>query len=559
MDKIIPSILNQYGVNTLDDITGEMIWDIFKKCREKNRSGSMEKNALRNLVYDNPKLAQRIDDDDKINMRFLCQTSIEKYVIDDEYTPLPHRPDVEFDPKTSFKVVWFTRGWDKYDKKMRARDFYTVDYSPLDEEMREIMIRYTVTTNSKPASRGVGEIVPIVAKYLEGRSKNNINSKAFTYSDGSILREMCKKKDDTYSDKKQFYLRDFFKYLETLDGYTVETGFYKALKITSKKSNEPEGIPEEDLKKLEKKMKENASSERGTIMYGVFLLLLTTKLRLSSIISLKEDDIHQGDKKDQYFIDVKTKKSKGKTERMAISKLTYDILIKCREIAKSCEDKYKIRDYKGCIFQWEAKGIVRHLTPQNFEEVLKKCCSESGIPYYNPARLRKVFMTNAYDYGTANNFTDLDRSIMTGHISQDTTIEHYYDQTISRVVEGKYHITVGDPQILKRIDERNQIGIEQLAESKAVSDEYIVSNQSSIVGFCRRDDSCLEGGLPCWCCSSFYTTPYQLPVFEAEMDRLQELRKRAKLDHDILNIETQMSLVGTFIAMLKTKRKEMNI
>ena len=559
MDTIIPGILNQYGVNTLDDITGEKIWDIFKKCRKKNRSGSMEKNALRNLVYDNPKLAQIIDDDDKINMRFLCQTSIEKYVIDDEYTPLPHRPDVEFDPKTSFKVVWFTRGWDKYDKKMRARDFYTVDYSPLDEEMREIMIRYTVTTNSKPASRGVGEIVPIVAKYLEGRSKNNINSKAFTYSDGSILREMCKKKDGTYSDKKQFYLRDFFKYLETLDGYTVETGFYKALKITSKKSNEPEGIPEEDLKKLEKKMKENACSERGTIMYGVFLLLLTTKLRLSSIISLKEDDIHQGDKKDQYFIDVKTKKSKGKTERMAISKLTYEILTKCREIAKSCEDKYKIRDYKGCIFQWEAKGIVRHLTPQNFEEVLKKCCSESGIPYYNPARLRKVFMTNAYDYGTANNFTDLDRSIMTGHISQDTTIEHYYDQTISRVVEGKYHITIGDPQILKRIDERNQIGIEQLAESKAVSDEYIMSNQSSIVGFCRRDDSCLEGGLPCWCCSSFYTTPYQLPVFEAEMDRLQELRKRAKLDHDILNIETQMSLVGTFIAMLKTKRKEMNI
>lgn len=168
-------------------------------------------------------------------------------------------------------------------------------------------------------------------------------------------------------------------------------------------------------------------------------------------------------------------------------------------------------------------------------------------------------MTKAYDYGTANNFTDLDRSIMTGHISQDTTIEHYYDQTISRVVEGKYHITIGDPQILKRIDERTQIGIEQLAESKAVSDEFFMSNQSSIVGFCRRDDSCLEGGLPCWCCTSFYTTPYQLPVFEAEMDRLQELRKKAKLDHDILNIETQMSLVGTFIAMLKTKRKEMNI
>src|SRR5574344_184049 len=125
MDKIIPSILNQYGVNTLDDITGEMIWDIFKKCREKNRSGSMEKNALRNLVYENPKLAQRIDDDDKINMRFLCQTSIEKYVIDDDYTPLPHRPDVEFDPKTSLKAVWFTKGWDKYDKKMRARECYT--------------------------------------------------------------------------------------------------------------------------------------------------------------------------------------------------------------------------------------------------------------------------------------------------------------------------------------------------------------------------------------------------------------------------------------------------
>lgn len=559
MADIIPKVLKQYGIEKLDDITGEKIWEIFKKCRDKHTDGSLEKKALRDLVYSNQKLAQTIDDDEKINIRFLCQANIEKYVIEDEYTPLPHRPDVDFDPKTTKKVVWFTKGWDKYDKKIRPRDFYAVDYSTLDEDMREIMIRYTVTTNSKPSSKSVGEIIPILSSYMEGRRKSGINNNVFTYSDGSILREMCKKKDNTYSDKKQFYLRDFFKYLETLDGYTVETGFYKALKITSKKTKEPEGIPEEDLKKLEKRIKENAVTERGTIMYGVFLLLLTTKLRLSSIISLKEDDIHKGDKKDQYYIDVKTKKSKGKTERMAISKLTYDILIKCREIAKTCEDKFQIRDYKGWIFQWEAKGVLRHLTPQNFESVLKNSCNEACIPYYNPARIRKVFMTKAYDYGTANDFTDLDRSIMTGHLGQDTTIEHYYDQTISRIVEGKYHITIGDPQILKRIDERTQIGIDQLEESKAVSDEYMESEQSSIVGFCRRDDSCREGGLPCWCCSSFYTTPSQLPVFEAEMERLQALRKKAKFDHDISNIETQMSLVGTFIAILKTKKKEINI
>ena len=555
---IIPETLKGYGINKVSDITGKKIWEVMVKvCNEEKHNGTLERKAFKDLVAKDKSLEERIDNDDVMNLRFLCQSMMQS-IISDGFIPLPHRPDVEYDPEKVTKVVWFTKGWNKYDSKSRERDFYTVSYSSLDVEMRDIMIRYTVSTKSIPSSKSVGEIVPIISSFFSARKENGITSKQFTYNDGTILREMCRKRDGSYSDKKQFYLRDFFKYLEGLDSYSIEQGFYKGLKITYKKTEEPEGIPEDDLKKLSKVMHENANSGRGVIMYGAFLLLLTTKLRLSSIISLKESDIHQGDKKDQFFIEVTTKKSNGRQERMAISKLTHDILIGCMKVSKKCVDKNKDKSSEGWVFQWMAKGIVRRLTPQNLQAVLKDYCKEAGIPYYNPARLRKVFMTRAYDFGTKNGFTEMDRAVMTGHISQDTTIEHYYDQSISRIVEGKYHITIGDPQILKRIDERNQIGINEMEMKMAVADEFLPTNSPSIVGFCRRDENCHEGGLPCWCCSSFYTTPNQLPVFKAEMERLQSLRKKASLAHDLVNIETQMSLVGTYIALLKEKAKEMN-
>lgn len=148
-------------------INGEDIWKIMKDAvYDPGVDSSVIRGILKDYVNSHKSIAKRIDNSDVMNLKFLNESAMQKYVRE-QYVPLPLRPDVNISNPCPEKIIFFTKGWDKIYNKCRSRDFFTVDYSSMDASLRKCMIRYAITTNSANCAIGTSEIAPLIEPFFQ--------------------------------------------------------------------------------------------------------------------------------------------------------------------------------------------------------------------------------------------------------------------------------------------------------------------------------------------------------------------------------------------------------
>ncbi len=570
LTKYLTEIIKSYKLNERNNINPFVLWRCLYYIRDLNNLSHDEKVNLslevvkyfRCIVKTSEYLISIFDESPIMCMELLKGQVLYKLSVDG-YLPVPFKPDADIGVKQ--KIIWLTTGWDTNGRRYAHQDYFYVDYSVVhDVFIRSDLIRYTLTEASVSYAATVSQVARTIGALYDFKMQNNIPVDKIRYSDFTYLKTLCVDSNGGSDYHLQAYLKKFLEYLNFKHPGFVDESGYKLLKVQSTVTKKVKAIPDNDFKLLEEALRKRADipgikkaldekryigEVRNFQYYMIFLLLSRTKMRISTLLELEKDDIFPGQKKDVYIVQTKTKKSDGKTEQIVLSDLTYRILQDCISIANMKIGKYKIKEaeYLNKIFLIVWKGQASTISITSFERYLTGVCSDIGIPDYGPDTIRKRYMTKAEDKAISENLTDLDLQQLTGHASEDVTLESYFTFEISKLVEGLYHVTIGDQEILHRIDAKNKIGDIELDQGRLVGGEA-----DKELGYCKAE--CKGNSvIACYCCPNFYTTCAHLPNFKNELKRLQFMKTHATQQHDVETIQLKANVVAMYVAAIYEK------
>ena len=573
LSKYLTEIINLYKLGERKNIKPVVLWqclfyvrDLDGLCYEDKANISLEVvKYFRNIVKTSSQLISLFDESPTMCMELLKGQVLYKKSVEG-FLPVPFKPDADFGDKQ--KIIWLTTGWDANGRKYSSQDYFYVDYSVVNNDfIRKELIRYTVTEASVNYAVTIGEVARAIGALYDFKVEKHIPLDKIRYSDFDYLKSLCIDGNGGSDYHLQAYLRKFFEYLNFKHpGFVDETG-YELLKVQSTVSKKVKAIPDADFKLLEEALRiraeipeiKKALDEKRYIgevrnfqYYMIFLLLSRTKMRPATLLNLDKDDIFPGHKEGVYIVQAKTKKSGGKTEQIVLSDLTYKILQDCISIANMKIGKYKIKEpeYLNKIFLIIWKGQASTISITSFGEYLTEVCKDIGIPEYGPDTIRKRYMTKAEDKANAEKLTPLDRAQLTGHASEDVTLESYFTFETSKLVEGLYHVTIGDQGLLNRIDAKNKIGDIELEQTRLVGGEA-----DKELGYCKAE--CKGNSvIACYCCPNFYTTCAHLQNFKNELQRLLFLKTHATKEHDVETIQLKANVVAMYVAAIYDKMEK---
>lgn len=546
LNNSIYELFISLGIKTINDITPDsLIRALDTICTQNNNVIVQLKRVhkiYKNIIDNNKDIKSLFDNSTLINLKlFYNSYFIKRY--SKGFRPYSLTNPINI---SGNRIFWLLDGWDKYYKKFEIHDYLSIDYSLLPLRWQKIFIRYTLTVESKACILELNSLIGLFSKLITYKSKHNYANNCITVLDISYLKGLYKN-----SYHYDYYVKHFLEWLHSIDERKVDMDAINELTYHKTGYTKlPKGISDEDFKALFNEYLKK-TDDYGIQQITVLLLLRTTNIRLSAILALREENIKESQKINQYIIETTTKTSNGEIVRYGISKQTYDLLIRSRNISLAYEESLTYRSLKGKIFLINKKG-VKQLYPAAVENYMKQMSISAGLnTVYSPCNIRKAYMTDVVDYSIENNLGDIVEQMMTGHKNENITYKNYFDYDISRVVECTYGITIGDPEIINRINADRHIKDIEFSDSRVVG----INNT---IGYCSTTSCRSNGLIPCWLCESFYTTTDFLPVFKAELDRLKNLIMNCNQEHDIENYQTQIKVIGIYIASLLQRIKENN-
>ena len=575
LTSCLMKIVNLYHLNDKRNITPHKLWECLIYIRDLEEipddsdkqevSLGVVKHFRRIVASDKRKIAE-FDSSTIMCKKLLDGQTLYKLSVQG-YLPFPFVPDV--DVADAQKIIWMTEGWDEHGRRYSHYDSFSVDYSVVHNPfIRAELIRYTVAEASVCYAKEIGSVARAIGKLYDFKIEKKIPLDRITSSDISYLKTLCVDENGGYSNHLQPYLIKFLQYLNFKHPNFVDESGFRLLAMHSTVRNRVKAIPDGDFKILEDALRIRADipgirkaiaenryigEVRGFQFYMAFLLLSRTKMRPDTLFNLDKDDIFPGQKEGVYIIQAKTKKSGGKLEQIVLSDMTYSILQDCISIANMKIGKYKIKEPKflNKIFLIvRPDGVPSTITTSFFGQYMANVCKEIGIPEYGADSLRKRYMTKAEDLANEECLSVLDRAQLTGHASEDVTIDSYFTFETSKLVEGLYHVTIGDQRLLNIIDAKNKIVDIELDDGRLVGGEV-----DKELGYCTSE---CQGNsvIACYCCQHFKTTVAHLPNFKNEFKRLQFMKTHTSNEHDVETIELKQNVVAMYIAAIYEKMEE---
>ena len=318
----------------------------------------------------------------------------------------------------------------------------------------------------------------------------------------------------------------FVKYVEKNKLLSVDKNCYLYLKNKGALNQRgAKGIPKEDLIKIANYLESHKTdSIQWLESYVIFHICLNTEFRISQILNLKVDCVHESLKKGEYVIKSITKVSGYKEIEQPCAKIVKNIiddyLNVSSEFRQECQD-HKIKDHLF-ILKDLYKGTFYYFSRQLFSESMNKVCVNLGINSYTAKNLRSTYITNAKEYVIKNKLSDMTLLGITGHRNVNTINNHYIQEKIRDALQATNNVIIGNVNINGTIVKDNS--------SIKTGKELTVENGC---GYCQSKSCELSGPLSCLLCKHFATTVDRLPYFRKQIDFLDENIKKATNKHDL--------------------------
>lgn len=310
-------------------------------------------------------------------------------------------------------------------------------------------------------------------------------------------------------------------------------------------------IPDDHLEMLNKHLLSNAEkSVFNDICYTIFYIALETEFRISQIVSLRADCLHEAAKKSQYIVVSKKKDELSDAEEQAITIYTKRHIDHVLEITADIRNK-AFSDTKDFLFLVPQNGTVpvRVITRENFRKYMKACCDELGLPSYTAENLRDTHMTKAREYKIKHQLSDIEHSTLTGHRVSNLDLEHYVDMSVKAMMEALHGVIIGSVDITGEI-------VKKVPEHIATVENEV----SNGCGFCKNVACNNLTYLDCILCKHFVTMPSRLPYFEEQVTVMDERIKSAKTPHDKEDyVNIKRLLVGYICAIKEFMKNEEDI
>lgn len=291
-------------------------------------------------------------------------------------------------------------------------------------------------------------------------------------------------------------------------------------------TNNAMALSKDDLDKLTKVVIKHKGNRLDELYIVIYLLLISTEMRITHILSLRRDCIKEAMKRNQYVIKSKIKTG-GKDEvDISITREIKDEIDNAIILTEALSRKapHGLEKY---IFLKELKGRKKQeinlITPDNMNAFLRECSKEAGLDVVvTNSNLRDTHITYAREYRLKNNLLELAQNVLTGHKNIKMDNDHYVDKRFSlgSVLEATNKIIIGDVEI----------------KGKVVSDSYIYDDSCIIengCGICDAKKCDMNSLLGCFMCEHFVTTPSRLCYFQEMINIIDYKIKGCNIKHDV--------------------------
>lgn len=365
----------------------------------------------------------------------------------------------------------------------------------------------------------------------------------------------------TFSDNKQqsdntfntsiLSVKNVLEYLCQNNLLQIEQGVLNYLKSKQvRESNNAHPIPDDELLKLAELMRTKAeTSYDNKLNYLIFYIILETEFRISHILSLKTNCYTEASKPNEYVIKSIDKTSDGNIVDHPITIYTKnhidDLLKISQDIRNDCKNP-NLNKYLFLSKSIRMNNYTKH-SQEQFNDYLKGCCKELGLPKYTSSNLRDTHITKAQEYILRNNKSDMEQSVLTGHKNPNSD-NHYIESKITDMLETVYLTIIGD------IELKGQV-VDNLSTDLA-NEEHSVSNKC---GYCGRDSCDDYSYLDCLMCQSFIATIDRIAYFEEQIRVINAKIKTTSLKHDKEDLLNIKQLLLNYLKRLLVRRELLNI
>ena len=342
-------------------------------------------------------------------------------------------------------------------------------------------------------------------------------------------------------------VRRFFQFLQTIGAIRVEDRALSNMdQYEEPARSEPESIPDENLIALLSFMKDKAQGEdRWYSAYIVLHILIETSLRISAACNLKRDCIRPSLQTGRYELQTIQKTSHGRRESYIISDSLAKLIESYQQKTEDLTNRvpYAMKD-SLFIYENSIGSNTRYavMTPVTFNHLLGEALAATGSKKYSAQNVRDTHMNKADLYNAMKKGTDLTLSVLTGHKSPTTTMEHYIEYDLRKYMECMYNVD---------FDAVNQMfkGYDLLNNVKSAIPPEVDQMGDSVVngcGFCTCEDCHNPPEMDCFVCRHFICTPAEEPFFKKEIENIDKLCQTAEIP---LHEKETMTLKKTVLAM----------
>lgn len=303
-------------------------------------------------------------------------------------------------------------------------------------------------------------------------------------------------------------------------------------------------IDEDDLKLIFNRFKERKNeSIRCELFYIIFVLCVTTKLRLGEILNLRMDyKVKSMSDSDVVTIKYYKKTSNSELVETQLSTAKATLLDRAIEITQEYRNKAS-KNLATNIFIFESKtykGRILKATAQfqnYFSEIVLELKDQIKASY-TPYNLRSTFIDNVYTKGIEQNISLLTLEEMTGN-SSSIAVRHY----------------VRKKDLLDYAEMFSGVQLSSMEiNGEIVKDDSFVNEHSPVednLGGCLSNNCDDESEMyKCLICKKFVTSVSRIPAFERKINQLKSKRDNSLNKYEQKLINEELELYGLYYAKL---------
>lgn len=527
------------GIDSLKELNEKIFWKQINQFRNKYKNDRDKRiRALRSVVYfytfiirQHPDL-KLFEDARTLYPSLLENRAFVTEWLEERCSFLTFSPGYQYDGHENY--IFIVRGSNRESSKMKEVDYKKVDLSSIHSPFyRKCAFNYTCSSINRLINYNPTFFNFSLNLLSDLKQNENYINKSEDYLipiEIRILIEGLYIKSNQHQTQVQTYKGSFKAFLNwcidnhliRIDEKVLDEFQYFTGKSYVPKVSRPEAQHIDILLNASKaKAQENASN----IVFDTILrLLLSTKLRVSSICSLERDCFLPQLKPGSYRIRFVSKTSHGdQMETTSITPREKGLLDKVMKYNESLLPQAN-PEYRNYIFIHipNRKKYVRTVDKFSFGLYLKQLCKENDLPTISATQLRKEYHSQVERFATKEKIDEEEFKTLTGHAHIDTTKKHYAKARIEEYFEQLYMVQLyeKDITIKEKIVKRVPENLERVGDSKHQC------------GACNATGCMIKSALPCFVCKDFITSQEFLPVFKRMVDEIDERIIASANPHD---------------------------